>query len=302
MAGASKGGNRLREGGRQEWLAAQPRQLSPCRCMPRPAPLDALVWRRTDFRESSRVVTLLSRAHGKVRAFAKGAHRHDSVLLGKIDFLNLLEVDLWRRGETMPLLSRARLLHEPRRLRQPTRFLLAAHLVEIVDVALPDDRADPTLFDLVQGGILLLERSPTPALAVIACGLEWRFLAALGARPDPDVCAATGAALPRRATVALAPGGRGFELGDSARPGAMSVPAGARDFLRTLGDTPGKRWPELRVAPAAIAAAAAALGTMVAHAIERRPPGRAAALRPVLAAHAAEGRVPARDDPAARER
>jgi len=254
--------------------------------MPRPAPLDAYVWRRSDFRESSRVVTLLTRSLGKVRTLAKGAHRDDSLLLGRIDFLNLVEVELWRRGDAMPLLSRVRLKHEPRRLRQPLRYLLAAHLTELVDQALPEGRADPALFDLVAGGIRLLERCPPPALAFVTCGLEWRFLDVLGLQPSVDACAATGAALPARGQVALAPSGRGFEAQSAATPGALLVSSPTRDLLRELGRSAGRDWPRLRATPAALAAAAAVVGDMVTHALERRPALRAAALRQALSLHA----------------
>src|SRR5262245_6540998 len=97
----------------------------------------AFVWRRSDFRESSRILTLLSRASGKVRVLAKGAHRQNSPLLGKVDLLNLLEVGVSGRGE-LKLLGRVRLLEDRRALREPARFLAASWLVEIVDQALPD--------------------------------------------------------------------------------------------------------------------------------------------------------------------
>ena len=250
--------------------------------MPRTAPLVALVWRRDDFSESSRVVTLLTREHGRVRAFAKGGHRADSVLLGRVDFLNLLRVDLWRRGDTMPLLARADLLYEPRGLRQPARFLVIDYLTQLVDAALLDEHADPALSDLVHGGLALVERCPTAGLATVLCGLEWRFLLALGLQPEVDACAETAAPLPPQAEVALAASGRGFvPRSAEGAAAALIVRTPTRDALRLLGGTPGKSWPELSLKGATIAAVLEVLGYLVAAAIERVPSARAAAIRAV---------------------
>lgn len=248
--------------------------------MPRSAPIEALVWRRGDLFESSRIVTLLTRERGKVRAFAKGAHRQDSLLLGRVDFLNLLRVELWQRGATMPLLSRADLLHEPRELRDPTRYLLADHLVQLVDAALPDDRADPALCDLMQGGLVLLERCPMGALATVLCGLEWRFLLALGLQPEVDACADTGTPLSPRKSATLAPSGRGFIACNSHDAGTV-VQASTRDALRQLGGTPGRSWPTLALPGPVLDATLMVLGRLVAAAIERPPNARAAAVRAV---------------------
>ncbi len=249
----------------------------------RSPPVDAIVWRRHDFRESSRIVTLLTREHGKVRALAKGAHRPDSVLLGKIDFLAQLRVELWTRGETMPLLSRATLAHEPRGLREPLRYRLAGYLVELVDRALPDDRADPDLYDLVQGGLVLCERSPKPALAQVLAGLEWRFLALVGAQPELDVCAVSGQALPAQAAAALDRDGRTL-CALAAAPAGVRVAPATRACLRSLGREPGANWPTLRIAPASLAEALAWTGRLVALALEHSPRSRAGAARAALAA------------------
>ncbi len=48
----------------------------------------AIVLRRRDFRESSRIVTCLLREHGKVTGLANGAHLPDSAFLRRLDFLN----------------------------------------------------------------------------------------------------------------------------------------------------------------------------------------------------------------------
>jgi len=271
-------------------LSAEPRAAPDADGDARRAPrgarprVEALVWRRTDFRESSRVVTLLTRDQGKVRAIAKGAHRPDSPLLGKVDYCNLLRVELWRRGTAMPLLARAELLHEPRALREPTRFLLADHLVGLVDEALPDGRADEALFDLVHGGLRLFERCPAPALAAVLCGVEWRFLLALGMQPPLDACAETGAPLPARAPVALSPAARGFVPARAAPRGALRASPASRAVLRTLGATKGSAWPGLALPRAALADALTLLGSMLMQALERPPRSRPAAVRAALRA------------------
>jgi DNA repair protein RecO (recombination protein O) len=220
----------------------------------------ALVWKRYDFRESSRVVALLLREQGVVHALAKGAHRPDSPLLGRIDFLNELDVALSADREGLRLLLRADLVRERRGLRSAERFVAASHFVELCDFALPAGRADPELFDLVDGGLLLLERCPRGAIPTVVLGLEVRLLGHLGALPDLDRCSDCGAA--------LGPAFRGEVAGAVACRTHAAAPrrgisAAALVLLRTLRDQPGRSWPGLAgpLPPAAAALPALWLAT-----------------------------------------
>jgi len=203
----------------------------------------AIVWRRSDFRESSRIVTCLSREHGRLAGLAKGAHRPDSPFLGRLDFLNEVRATFSSDRGGLRLLVRAELLRERRALRQPARFLAASHLAQLCDFAMPDETPAPDVYDLLAGGLNLLERCPAAAIPQTVLGLELRHLDLLGALPDLDRCAQCGEPLPRGAYRSA--GAPGLLCKKHAGLPRTAVSAGILALLRDLRQRPGRDWPEL---------------------------------------------------------
>lgn len=231
----------------------------------------AIVLRRRDFRESSRIVTVLTREHGKITGLAKGAHRPDSPLLGRIDFLNELDASFSPDRGGLRILVRARLTRERRALRTPARFFAAGHIAWLADITSVEGRADPELFDLLFGGLNLLERCPIDSIPQVVLGLELRHLEAIGALPDFDTCAECGTAL----------GGQAFRQEDTmglacrqhaGLPRYPVLPA-ALALLRTLRSTSGRDWPRLEVGSEA-RPAATLTALWLAAAVEQRAPHR----------------------------
>jgi DNA repair protein RecO len=192
----------------------------------------ALVGRRQDFRESSRLVTLLSRELGKITVLAKGAHRPDSPCLGRLDFLNEVEATVGGDAGGLRLLLRIDLRRERRGLREPQRFLAASHLAWLAELVLPESLAEPQVFDLLQGGLALLERCPLAAIPAVVLGLELRLLQRLGALPDFAHCTACGTQL--GATRHLDPSRGVLLCPHHAEPGHRRLPPGSGELLHTL--------------------------------------------------------------------
>ena len=233
----------------------------------------AIVLRRRDFRESSRLVTCLTRDHGKITGLAKGAHRKDSPLLGRIDFLNELDATFSADHGGLRILVRAKLLRERRGLRAPPRFLAAGHLAWLADVATAEGRSDPEVFDLLAGGLNLLERCPLATIPQVVLGLELRHLQALGALPDLDRCCVCGRAF--GPTAFVHPETHGLACREHAGLPRSAIPAGALELLQALACVSGREWPRLPRSPA-LTAAAALPARWLAAALEQRAPCRRA--------------------------
>ncbi|MBX3462312.1 MAG: DNA repair protein RecO [Planctomycetes bacterium] len=212
-----------------------------------------MVLRRTDFRESSRIVTCLTRTQGRVTALAKGAHRPDSPFLGRVDFLNELQATFGPDRGGLRLFVRAELVRERRALRAPARFLAASHLAQLCEFALPDGRPEPLVYDLLVGGLALLERCPEPAIGQVVLGLELRHLEHLGALPDLHHCAACGVRLDGGAY--RHDGEPGLLCRRHARTPRTAVGVEVLDLLRQLQATSGRQWPQLALPVAARVAA-----------------------------------------------
>lgn len=234
----------------------------------------AIVLRRSDFRESSRIVTCLSRDHGRISGLAKGAHRGDSVFLGRLDFLNEVTATWGADRGGLRLLVRVDLVRERRALREPRRFLAASHLASLCEFATPEGRAEPAIYDLLLGGLNLIERCPPTAIGQVVLGLELRFLATQGALPDLDHCNDCGR--PLGAAAFRNSDGPGLYCRDHAELPRLAIGAEVLGLLRDLHRSTGRQWPDL--ASAVTPRAAAALPALwLAAATELRP-----RLRPLL--------------------
>jgi DNA repair protein RecO (recombination protein O) len=242
---------------------------------PRRRTVTGIVWKRSDFRETSRIVTLITREEGKLTALVKGAHRKNSPAQGRIDLFNRVQATLTGAPGTLPLLSRLRLEAEPRGLREPRRYLAACHLHDAFDPALTAGRIDAALFDLLAGGLTLLERCPPRALATVLAGLELRYLEVLGLLPELDRCSQCGAPAGR---LFVAIGHPGLLCRAHARGAEAAAAPAALRWLRALQRTPGRAWAGLPPPPRD-GRAHALLGAWLAAATERRARFRTAALR-----------------------
>lgn len=180
----------------------------------------------TPYRETSLVVDLFTRGHGRVAAVAKGAKRPRSALRAVLLQFQPLDVSFSGRGELRTLTGAewAGGLVAPR----GTALLCAFYLNELLIRLLPREDAHPLLFDgYAQALAALAEGSP---IDETLRRFEWLLLRETGYAPDLDHDAENRPIDPAR-SYAWQPAS-GFVAAEPEAPGAQRLFGGA--MLREL--------------------------------------------------------------------
>lgn len=131
---------------------------------PRVYRVEAIVLRRANFGEADKLVTLLTRTSGKVRAIAKGARRTASKFGGHLELFSLADL-LLARGRELEVVTQAESLESFRRLREDLLATSCAYyLAEITDALLEVlDDAEP-VFRQLRMALEALDRGASPEL------------------------------------------------------------------------------------------------------------------------------------------
>lgn len=151
----------------------------------------AIVLRQTEFAEADRVLTLYTRALGKLRAVAKGVRRITSRKAGHLEQFQTTDV-LLARGRDLYVVTQAEVLNAHRAIREDLqRMSYASYCMELLDqFTVEDDEAHPALYDLAAQALTWLDESHN--LGVTTRYYELRLLDLVGYRPELEVCVVSG--------------------------------------------------------------------------------------------------------------
>lgn len=189
----------------------------------------AIVLRTHPLGEADRIITLLTRRHGKVRAVAKGVRRTGSRFGARLEPFGLIDVQL-HTGRSLHTVTQVVTIDTfaQQITAEYSRFTAASAMLETTD-RLTDEVVDPS-----QRGFLLL----VGAMRTLAAGrispplvldsFLLRTLALSGWAPELQVCASCGAAGPHHALDVRA---GGLVCTSCRRPGAVAVRQAAIEHM-----------------------------------------------------------------------
>lgn len=158
---------------------------------------EAVVVRGVDFSETSRIVTLLTPARGKVAVLARGARRKNSPWAAALDTFNRIEVVYqWKDGRGVQTLTDVSMLDAfPQMKRDLDRSACAAFPLEVAYKVAHENEPSEALYAALIAGLAGMDRGDAAPVAQAA----WQVLALLraaGFGPTLDHCVRCGGALP----------------------------------------------------------------------------------------------------------
>jgi len=213
---------------------------------------DALVLRTHDLGETSKVVVLLTRERGKVRAVAKGARGGRPRYRSALEPLSEVRVSLHgRQGADLPRLGDCELVRSAFRAGEHglETSLFLSYAAELLDAFAQEGEAEEKVYRLATAVVHAAEEGGSDV--VLARYLEAWLLRLHGIYPPLDRCASCAGPLPpgpfryRRAS-------HGFVCDDCGPASGPVLPEGARSFLdevfrRAPADLAGPLSPEAAI-------------------------------------------------------
>lgn len=119
---------------------------------------EGIILKRTNFSEGDKILTVLTRPHGKIKVLAKGVRKITSRRAGSVELFNRSLLFL-ATGKTFDLLTEARPLATFPRLRKNlNKVAVAFYLVELTDKLLPERQENRLAFSLLLGTLERLEK------------------------------------------------------------------------------------------------------------------------------------------------
>ncbi len=148
-----------------------------------------VVLRSIKLGETDRIVTMLTRGHGKVRAVAKGVRKPGSRFGARLEPTSHVALQCYR-GRELDIVTQVETIDANRALREHYGCLThAVSMLEAVDQVAMEREPNHALYRMLESALRTLAREPSP---IVSAAFFWKLLSLEGFHPMLDSCARCG--------------------------------------------------------------------------------------------------------------
>ena len=217
---------------------------------------EAIVLKTMKYRDTSKIVTLLTKNYGRLSAVAKGARDRNLRFGSALDSLNHVQAVFYKKeGGDLHLLSQCDLLRHFGRLSQDLNRLAAGlSVLELVHSVAHAEEENSALFQIVLEALSVLNDSDADSSGVVL-HFELKLLENLGFRPDLSLCSGCRAPLElqdagtKSQVFRSSPGGIVCPRCLTKQMGNTEISGEVVSFLRSLQGTTVDRVMEMKLTP-----------------------------------------------------
>ncbi len=153
---------------------------------------EAILVAARDWGEADKMVTLFSREHGKIIAFANGARRPKSPLAGGMQLFTHMDVRVVS-GKNYDSVKQCEMKNSFRQVQEDFNCMAyGTFIAELVAELCPEKQPEPQVFDLL---LEVLKILPMRNPRMVALAWAWQMLFIMGYYPDFKQCVICGQAL-----------------------------------------------------------------------------------------------------------
>ena len=157
----------------------------------------ALVLRSVDYKESDKILTLLTQDQGKLTASARGCRKKGSAIAAGCQLLAWSEMVLYDYQGRWSVKEAAteRLFQGVRE--DILRLALGCYFAEVAELLAVEGEENPELLSLVLNSLHALDKLPDKPLPLVKAAFEWKAMALAGYEPLIDGCEVRGEGVSR---------------------------------------------------------------------------------------------------------
>lgn len=150
---------------------------------------EGVVLRSIKLGETDRIVTMLTRGNGKVRAVAKGVRKPGSRFGARLEPASHVALQCYR-GRELDIVTQVETIDSNRALREHYGCLThAVSMLEAVDQVAMEREPNHALYRMLESALRTLAREPSP---IVSAAFFWKLLSLEGFHPMLDACARCG--------------------------------------------------------------------------------------------------------------
>jgi DNA repair protein RecO (recombination protein O) len=153
---------------------------------------NGVVLRTYKLGEADRILVVMTEAHGKVRAVAKGVRKTGSKFGARLEPMSHVALMLWQGRSDLMTVNQAEVLEHHWHIREDLdRLTSAMGMLEVVDQVAQEDHEDQAVFETLVRALRTMDNTEVDP-TLIAPAFFLRVLELEGAAPLLDACASCG--------------------------------------------------------------------------------------------------------------